>query len=330
MNKDEKNKLVKGRAIGAKARSEKLTPERRSEIARHAANVKHSKNKIPVAIRKGNFKEDFGFDVDCYVIDNDEKTALISGRGMAAALALGNAAGSRFSRFINYQYIQNHISDELREKLNNPIVFNRNINSSASEQIAYGYDVTILIDLCNVILAAKNAGEKFSEKVAQQAQIIISASAKLGIQELVYKLAGFDSTKEQIISAFKRFVNEEAKKYEKIFPSELYIQWARIYELEIPNRGFPWEFKRLTIQHIYYPLAQSKGHLLELLRQSKEKNGKRHTKLHQFLNEVGTYALIGQLHRVLEIAEDSKTKVEYEERIERRFGHQLRLPLSDE
>ena len=38
------DKKVTGRAIGAKARSEKLTPEQRSEIARKAALAKHRKH----------------------------------------------------------------------------------------------------------------------------------------------------------------------------------------------------------------------------------------------------------------------------------------------
>ena len=54
-------------------------------------------------------------------------------------------------------------------------------------------------------------------KIAKQARIITSASAKSGIQELVYKLAGFNSTKEQFIRAFNQFVSDEAKKYEKEF-----------------------------------------------------------------------------------------------------------------
>lgn len=322
----QEDKKVTGRAIGGKARSAKLTPEQRSEIARKGAIAKHEKNKVPVAIRKGNFKEDFGFDVDCYVIDNESKTALISSRGMAAALELGNQAGSRFSRFINYQYMEKYISDELRAKLANPTIFKFNPNS---ETHAHGYDVTILIDLCNAILEAKNAGERFSDKIAQQAQIIISASAKSGIQELVYKLAGFDSTKEQFISAFKQFVNDEAKKYEKEFPIELYEEWARLYKLEIPTRGWPWKFKTLTEEHIYYPLAASQGKLLTLLRINKEKDGDRRKKLFQFLNDIGTRALRMHLGRVLEMAESSKNQQEYEEKIEERFSTQQRLNFSD-
>ena len=319
---------MNNRANGGHARREKLTPERRSEIAKKAALARHQ-NKPPIAIRKGNFKEDFGFDVDCYVLNNETHTAVISQRGIGDALNLGDG-GSRLTRFIEYQYMQDFIGSDLRDKLKNLLIFQVSADkSSGPAAFGKGYDATVLIDLCNAILSAKQAGERVSEKVIIQAQIIISACAKSGIQELVYKLSGFDSTREQFVSAFKQFIADEAKKYEREFPIELYEQWARLYQLNIPPRGFPWEFRRLTVNHIYYPLAKSNGKLLELLRESKEQHGDRRKKLFQFLNEIGTRALRMQLGRVLEMAESSHSRTQYEEKISQRFGGQMPLALFD-
>ena len=58
--------------------------------------------------------------------------------------------------------------------------------------------------------------------MAVQARIILNASAKAGIKGLVYALAGYDATREEIITAFKLFVREEAREYEKEFPDQLY------------------------------------------------------------------------------------------------------------
>ena len=145
-----------------------------------------------------------------------------------------------------------------------------------------------------------------------------------GLQTLVYKLAGYDSTKEEVIAAFKAFVQAEAKKYEKEFPTELYLEWARLYEITPPTRGKSWKNKHLTVDHIYYPLAKSNGKLLELLRESKNSDGG-NKKLFQFLNEVGARALRMQLGRVLEMAESSPNKVVYEAKIVERFGGQQEI-----
>jgi len=105
------------------------------------------------------------------------------------------------------------------------------------------------------------------------------------------------------------------------------MQWHRLYEIPVPARGKPWEFKHLTVKHIYYPLAKSNGKILELMKALKARDGDRGTKLFQFLNELGARALRMQLGRVLEMAESSPTKVEYENKHAERFGGQQELDL---
>jgi hypothetical protein len=69
--------------------------------------------------------------------------------------------------------------------------------------------------------------------------------------------------------------------------------------------------------------------ILALLKANKARGGDRTKKLFQFLNEIGARALGRHLGRVLEMAEDSATKWEYEAKIAKRFGfeQQLELPI---
>jgi hypothetical protein len=84
------------------------------------------------------------------------------------------------------------------------------------------------------------------------------------------------------------------------------------------------------VNHIYYPLAQSSGTIFALLKAHKARGGDRAKKLFQFLNEIGARALGRHLGRVLEMAESSTTKWEYEAKLAKRFGfaQQLELPMS--
>ena len=51
-------------------------------------------------------------------------------------------------------------------------------------------DVTILIDLCKAVVDAEaGGGTAMNPAVVKQAHIIVGASAKSGIQGLVYRLA---------------------------------------------------------------------------------------------------------------------------------------------
>lgn len=317
-------------SMGGKARSEALSAEQKREIARVAAKARWDGRPIQ-ATHKGSFEEHFGIDVDCYVLDDQQKTAVISQSGMAKALKLSDG-GTAFPRFLATKGMSILVGDEMRGKLSQPIKFQW--GTGGVEQppaVVHGFDVALLIDLCRIIIQAENAGTLTtrSAKVAEQARVIVAASAKAGIKGLVYALAGYNPSASEVIAAFKLYVQEEARKYEKEFPPELYQAWYRLYQIQpIQGRGRPWEFKKLTVDHIYEPLARSNGKILELTRAQKSKDGDRRKKLFQFLSEVGTRALRLQLGRVLEMAESSPDLATYETKVNERFGNQMQLKLS--
>jgi hypothetical protein len=189
----------------------------------------------------------------------------------------------------------------------------------------HGFDVTLLIDICKAVIAAESAGKLRGARyanIAKQAHIIVGASAKAGIKQLVYALAGYNPTAEEVIAAFKLYVLEEAKKYEPEFPKELYAEWYRLYSIPVLKRGKPWHFKYLTVNHVYHPIAESNGKLYTLLKALKAKGGDQKAKLFQFLNQIGARALRIQLGRILEMAESSPDKETYERKIKERFGRQ--------
>ena len=172
--------------------------------------------------------------------------------------------GSRLTVFANSQTMDGYLGRELREKIQNPLIFQMPGAAAASpvSALANGYDAAMLIDICNAILAARADGKLSGpryDKMIEQARIITAASAKNGIRNLVYALAGYNPTAEEVIAAFKLYVREEAREYEKEFPDELYAEWYRLYQLPKPQTNKPWKFKHLTIEHVYYPLAKSNG-----------------------------------------------------------------------
>jgi hypothetical protein len=331
-----------GASKGGEARAKSLSSEERSRIAREAVEKRWAKaGKLrPEAERmglrathKGSFKDEFGIDVECYVLNDERKTAVISQRGMGEALGFSKASGGRFPRFVNGKAIAKYLGPELLEKLNKPLVFQASSvvpNSGFLDKI-YGFDVTLLIDVCKAIISAESDGQLKSNQanIAKQAHIIVNASAKAGIQGLVYALSGYDVTKEEVVAAFKFFVQEEAREYEREFPNQLYEEWYRLYELPKPERNKPWKFMHLTVDQVYRPLAKSSGKILNMTRESRAQSNNRHAKLHQFLTEVGVKALRTQLGQLLGIARVARNKEEYENFFERLFGEQLPLFRKD-
>lgn len=314
---------IEGRAKGGVARAKSLSPSERSEIAKTAAKARWGVK----ATHKGSFKEDFGIDVECYVLDNETKTAVISQIGMSEALGLA-PRGNAFPRFLESKGMQETISAQLAAKLSKPIKFQwSNDGAHPSRNVTvHGYDVTLLIDVCKAINEADDKGIlNFQQKhVARQARIIVGASAKAGIQNLVYKLSGYDATKEEAVAAFKLFVQEEARDYEKEFPDQLYEEWYRLYELPKPERNKPWKFMHLTIEQVYEPLARSSGKILKL---TQDKRADKNKRLHQFLSQVGVKALRQHLGQLLGIAQISSNQAEYEKNVSKVFGIQHEMDI---
>ena len=196
---------------GGVARKEALSDERRREIARTARVGKVGRTGDDT----GNFKDEFGIDVDCYVLNDHMKTAVISQRGMGQHS--GSALGGRRISEIHQRQIDlaipwSRITGRSASSLLNFKGRRRSLDSP-SNKIIHGFDVTLLIDVCKAIVAAESDGKLTPNQtgIAEQAHLILSASAKSGIKGLVYALAGYDATRQQVIDAFKLYVREEAE-----------------------------------------------------------------------------------------------------------------------
>jgi len=190
----------------------------------------------------------------------------------------------------------------------------------------------LLIDVCKAIVTAEADGKLLENQkgIARQARIILNASAKAGIKGLVYALAGYDATKQEIIASFKMYVQEEAREYEREFPELLYQEWYRLYNLPKPDKNRPWKFKHLTVDQVYWPLARSNGRILELTQAQRETSKTRYKKLHQFLSEIGVKALRTHLGQLLGIARISKSQHEYESHFRTLFDVQLEMTFPDD
>lgn len=293
-------------------------------------------NEIPLqAIRKGNFQKKFGFDCDCYVLNDEKHTAVITQRGMARVLGMSDR-GNSLINLVQSKSIAGTVADELSQKIHNPLIFNPNTVADSSKfNKAHGYDVVLLIDLCRAIIQANEEGKLAHNQrhIARQAQIIINASAKSGIQGLVYAITGYDATKEEIIQGFNKFLIEEmSRDYAQEFPPELYFEWSRIYNFPVRvGRNHHVKCRWLTIDHVYIPLLRSNGTILRLLKEKKRNDYNGNCKkLFQYLNEeAGAPALRKHLQQLLAIATTAKgNREKYEEDFNTLFGMQLQFDFS--
>lgn len=314
-------------SLGGKARAEKLSPSQltlqakraakaRWEAVRTSAKQLQDPNRIPEALCEGVL-EIGSVQIECYVLDSMKR--VIHKRGMAKALGMKSGGGNVFMRAMGRKGLGSEIGDELRSKLDNPIIF-----KTLTLDLGHGYDATVIIDVCQSIIDASKAGKlrPEQESLAIQAEIIIRASAKLGIVALVDDATGFiaDKRRAQYKELFREFIREEIKLYdEPQFPDQLFDVIYRVYGL--PRRAeaknnHPRFFGRFIRKYIYEPLANSNGAILEMLDEKNPVvyvNGGRRYKMYNFLSEVvGMPALKAHLWQVVGIGNSIRTKSQFE------------------
>lgn len=297
-------------SMGGKARAEKLSEEERRAIASAAAEARWGKD------RKGKGhvpKAEYGspdkplrigeLEIPCYVLDDGRSVITQGGMLTALTMSPGTATkggGDRLTNFTGTKSINPHVSDHLREMITNPIAF------KAQGQLAYGYEATILPDLCDAVFAARSAGDlnHQQEHIAKQCEILVRAFAKTGIVALVHEATGYQEVREReaLQEILKRYLSDELLVYAKTFPMEFYKQVFRL-------KGWNWNAGRMSpilgaiVNNLVY--ARLAPGVLEELRKRNpvtDKGYREHAHYQYLTADIGHPALTRHLYELIGMA----------------------------
>jgi len=289
--------------MGGDARKKALSAEQRSEIARNAAMTRHERETdLPKAthgspdhpLRIGSME------IPCYVLDNGKRVITQSGVLIALDMSQGTATkggGDRISNFVNTKSIKPFASNGLLDMITEPIKFR------AQAGMAYGYDATILPELCEAILKARlsEKGLNYQQRhIAEQAEMLLMAFAKVGIIALVDEATGFqyDRPRRDLEEQLKKFLSESLRQWVRTFPADYFKHLCRLRGVELrPDMKLPQYFGILTNNLIYRRIAPG---LLKKLKERRLEKGSPSNKLTQWLSEdVGTRAVLVHLGTVV-------------------------------
>lgn len=329
---------IKGRAKGGKARAEKLSPEKRREIAKKAAQAKKELALLPKATHgSADHPLKIGdIEIPCYVLEDGMR--VLSQRGMVAGLGMtyGSRLGGadRLTGFAGGKAVSPFINNEMMALIQNPIKFSH----SGGGGVAYGYPATLLADICDAVLAARKAGalQKQQEHIAHQAELLVRGFARVGIIALIDEATGYqrDREKDALAKILEAFVAKELQPYLKTFPPEYYENLFRLYGLPYPPSGNkswrPGFFGKVTNEVVYSRLAPNL--LPELKKLASKAERKAH--LHRWLtHDIGHPRLREHLASLVTLQKLSRNAKEWRELVDRihpRYGDTLPLPLDDD
>lgn len=246
---------IAGKALGGKARAQKLTSNQRKEIASKASKARwetplevatHGSEHHPLKIGD--------IEIPCYVLSSGKR--VLVQRGMSSALGFAGSSGDRITSFTEGKLIRPFIKEEALKILENPIKF-----KTPNGNIAHGYEARILADICDAVLEARKSKKLLpsQEHIAVQCEILLRGFARVGIIALIDEATGYqeDRAKDALSQILEAFIAKELQPYIKTFPVDYYKELFRLKGLKFPaeNMKNPRYFGRLTNNFIYSRLA---------------------------------------------------------------------------
>ena len=319
-------------SLGGTARSKALSSEKRSEIAKKAAQEKW---KAPKAVFGSSDKKlKLGErELECYVLEDGRR--VLSGRGMQEALGLGQAHGSLLKDFLGQKSLIPFISNDLAMELSEPIRF---IRPGRGGKLATGFEAHMLPDLCDAILEARNEDQLSGirqKAIAKQCEIIVRALSRVGITALIDEVTGYQEIRdrEALQKILDRYITDEWAKWTKTFPDEFYKELFRLKGLEYPQAGGkkPQYVGHWTNHIIYSRLAPGVKAELKRKNPREPKTGNRKRKDHQFLTrDYGHPELKELLSNAIFLMKGCGTWAEFEKLLTKarpKYGDTIEMPL---
>lgn len=304
-----------GAAKGGLARANTLTADERRDIARTAVRARWLKagklkqdlkteleveNKndeqaravqaptIPFSMFRGKLKIG-DLELECHVL-NDGRRVLTGGE--VVRVLTGGTDSSNLQRYLR----------------SNPLLDTTLVGGQilqfkvpGNPQIANGYEATLLVDICQKYLEAReqNLLRKNQIHLATQAEIVVRSCAKVGIIALVDEATGYQEVRNKRALQLKlqAFIADELQEWARMFPDEFWIELARLEGIHYSPRSRPLRWGKYVMMFVYDAIDKDIG------KELRKKNPNPHflKNHHQWLQKFGREQVHDQIQRVVTI-----------------------------
>ena len=169
-------------------------------------------------------------EIPCYVLEGEMRvltqSGMFSGLGLARRGLVQSPNGALLPRFAASKAINPFISNDLIYGLTNPIRF----RGTGSE--TYGFPATILADICDAVLDARNANalNRQQKALADRCEKLLRGFARVGIIALVDEVTGYQEirARKALATILEKFIAKELQPWTQTFPYEFYEQIFRL------------------------------------------------------------------------------------------------------
>jgi hypothetical protein len=315
----------KSGAIPAKWQSKLLALARDQAVDLTAADfvkvpeVESSPGRVPVAEYSGELS--IGADgLPCYVLDDGRR--VISRTGATSVLA-GKKGGGQLEKYIAADALREYMPDlaGAMVEFSIPEVVNKTVRGLSAETF---------LDVCRGYLTAYTEGKlktKAQVDMAHKASAFLGACANVGLVALIDEATGYqyDRAEDALRVKLKAYISEEMRKWEKTFPDELWVEFARLTKWQGSVTKRPKYWGKLVNELVYSYLDPD---VAKWLRENAPKpaHGQNY---HQWLsNQYGLKKLVEHIWMLIGMARACKTMEELRARKAEASGRQgLRITV---
>jgi hypothetical protein len=308
-------------AKGGKAAAAKMTVKERKERAKKAAAGRWHKNLPRVTHGSDDRPMRIGsIAIPCYVLDNGMR--VITHRGLQGAISMAvTGSASETAAFVAKLGQKGLDCSEIVARISNPTEFVPGFGRTA-----FGYEATLLADLCDLFLEARSRGgilSKAGERMAAQCEILARGFARVGIIALVDEATGYQYNRlqDELQQILERYVSKEVARYSRLIEPEFYQHICRLrgWKYDPKSSKRTHAFARLTVDLIYNRIHPN---LCEGLKEARQSGGTQSQHLHRWLTndpEGGRPRTRQQSEGVISLLFAAKTWGEFVELVDRRY-----------
>ncbi len=166
---------------------------------------------------------------------------------------------------------------------------------------AIGYEATLLLDICDAYLRARDEKKLTGRqlKLARQAEIITRACARVGITALIDEATGYQEfrQKQELQLKLQAFIAEDLQEWAVMFQPEFWFELARLEGIHYSPRSRPLRWGKYIMAFVYDAIDADVG------KELRKKNPDPHYKQnhHQWMKEFGKQKVHDQIERVVTI-----------------------------
>jgi hypothetical protein len=330
-----------GAGKGGRARANVLTQEERQDIARQAVRARWAKAgklktvredtqdeqsptrrpattepEMPYSLFRGDLQiADVTF--ECHVLS--DRRRVLTQREVVRALSGGRVSGN-LTRYLE------------RNPLYQPdMLHGRTVQfcvPGGVQQLATGYDAELLVEICELYLDARTQKllQPTQQRLADMAETVVRACAKVGIIALVDEATGYQQVREKRALQLKleAFIAEDLQEWARMFPEEFWYQLARLEGVRYSPRSRPLRWGKYVMAFVYDSIDPDVGKELRKINPNPH-HRKNH---HQWLKEFGREKVNNQIQQVIAIMKLCDDMDEFKRKFDKVFqrdGTQLGL-----